>query len=311
MIYILMLLWVTSAILIIQTQRLVRIVVYLGIFSAISAVCFFALGAPDVAMAEVAISSFMTIFLIVCFEKYFSLASDESQPPPVKDKTAIRIIKTAFPIAFTLFLLALFLYNMPDSPVNTHLKELYLAGFQTDIGGENAVTAIYLGYRMYDTLFEALMLLISVVGVAHMSWYRENYIADTALDSAAKPGAVDYYTIRIISPIMLLFGIYLVLNGHISPGGGFQGGVAVATFFLCRYLIHSVSNVHLGKFMVLEKITFGAIALLAMFFIFLGVYIHIPQLRDIYLMMMNTLIALKVAFGFIIIFYRYLAFERR
>ncbi len=37
---------------------------------------------------------------------------------------------------------------------------------------------------------------------------------------------------RKLSPFILLFGIYLVTFGHISPGGGFQGGVALASGLL-------------------------------------------------------------------------------
>ncbi|MDR2570030.1 MAG: DUF4040 domain-containing protein [Oscillospiraceae bacterium] len=338
MINVLLIFWMISAVLTLQTQRLVRIVVYLGIFSVISAVCFFALGAPDVAMAEVAISSFMTVFLIVCFEKYFRKTPEKaqertpekttdiladtasnktsqttsekaSQPPKGNHKKSIT--KTLLPICFTVVLFALFIYSTPDNPANTYLKGQYLTRYQSDIGGENPVTAIYLGYRVYDTLFEALMLLISVLGVAHMSWYKKNYVSSKALDSIPKPGAVDYYTIRIICPAMLLFGIYLVTNGHISPGGGFQGGVAITSFFICRYLIKNVADVNLDKIMIHEKIIFAEIVLLAIFFIFLGVHIQFPQLQNVYLIMMNLLISLKVAYGFVIIFCRYVAFERQ
>ena len=357
MIYVLLLFWVISAILTIKTQRLVRIVVYLGVFSAISAACFFALGAPDVAMAEVAVSAFLTIFLIICFEKYFSLVANaptsenkntataateakageimelaaasadtgkigdviaENLPSAINAATSTAkadnsgiLKRVVFPVCFTVFLLVLFMFNMPDSAANTFLRDLYLANYRIDIGGQNAVTSIYLGYRIYDTLFEALMLLIAAIGVSHMSWFSDQDKIEGTIEAVPKPGAVDIYTIRIICPIILLFGIYLVFNGHISPGGGFQGGAAVASFFICRYMIHSVSNVRLNKIMVMEKITFVAIVLLAIFFIFLGVYIHFPEFRTIYMIMMNLLIALKVAFGYTIIFYRYIAFERR
>jgi multicomponent Na+:H+ antiporter subunit B len=30
---------------------------------------------------------------------------------------------------------------------------------------------------------------------------------------------------RIIFPFILLFGVYIIIFGHLSPGGGFQGGV--------------------------------------------------------------------------------------
>ena len=311
MIYVLLVFWIISAILAIQAKKLIRIIVYLAIFSTISAVCFFMFGAPDVAMAEVAVSSFSTVFLIVCFEKYFTVVTDVSPDPPKDLPVWRRAKKLVLPVVFVSALAFLFVYFLPDGTVNTYLRDLYLARFQYDVGGENAVTSIYLGFRVYDTLFEALMLLISVVGVMHMSWRSENENTEEHFAGVTKSDAVDVYTIRILCPAMLIFGVYLILNGHISPGGGFQGGVAVASFFICRYLIYDVYDVRFSKIMVFEKMTFAAVVLLAVLFIFLGFYIQFPVLRIPYLIAMNLLIAMKVSFGFIIIFYRYIAFERR
>jgi len=311
MIYVLLVFWIISAILTIQAKKLIRIIIYLAIFSTISAVCFFMFGAPDVAMAEVAVSSFSTVFLIVCFEKYFTLVTEVSPDPPKDLKLWKKVGKLLPPVAFTAFLAVLFVYFIPGGEVNTYLKDLYLERFRIDVGGENAVTSIYLGFRVYDTLFEALMLLISVVGVAHMSWRSESERTEEHFAGVTKSDAVDVYTIRILCPAMLIFGVYLILNGHISPGGGFQGGVAIASFFICRYLIYDVYDVRFGKIMIFEKMTFAAIVVLAALFIFLGFYIQFPALRIPYLISMNLLIAMKVSFGFIIIFYRYIAFERR
>jgi multicomponent Na+:H+ antiporter subunit B len=37
---------------------------------------------------------------------------------------------------------------------------------------------------------------------------------------------------RLTVGLILLFGIYIVLHGHLSPGGGFAGGVIVALSFV-------------------------------------------------------------------------------
>lgn len=50
---------------------------------------------------------------------------------------------------------------------NTELAEYYIMRYATDTGAGNAVAAIYLNYRVYDTLFEALLLLIAIVGIMH------------------------------------------------------------------------------------------------------------------------------------------------
>ena len=39
----------------------------------------------------------------------------------------------------------------------------------------------------------------------------------------------------LILPYMIMFGIYLIFHGDISPGGGFQGGVILATAYLTTY----------------------------------------------------------------------------
>jgi len=42
-----------------------------------------------------------------------------------------------------------------------------------------------------------------------------------------------------LSPFVLLFGFYLVAYGHLSPGGGFQGGAVLASALLMLYLSRS------------------------------------------------------------------------
>ncbi|MBU2221028.1 MAG: hypothetical protein KJ722_00260, partial [Candidatus Omnitrophica bacterium] len=37
---------------------------------------------------------------------------------------------------------------------------------------------------------------------------------------------------RLTVGLILLFGIYIILHGHLSPGGGFAGGVIVALSFV-------------------------------------------------------------------------------
>ncbi len=37
---------------------------------------------------------------------------------------------------------------------------------------------------------------------------------------------------RVLVLLVTVYGIYIVANGHLTPGGGFQGGVIIATGFL-------------------------------------------------------------------------------
>ena len=311
MIYVLLSFWIFSAVLVIKERRIVGMIVYLGIFSVVSSVCFLYLGAPDVAMAEAAVSTFSTIFLVVCFEKYFSLGKPMSNEPSQISIIAAKLKNRKVALVFTVSLLALFMYFMPKSPTASVAREMYIERFKNDVGGENSVTAVYLGYRIYDTLFEALMLLVSVAAVSHMSWYSDDIEGTELIRGVGETDKIAIYTIRIVCPIILLFGIYLILNGHISPGGGFQGGVAIAAFFICRYLIYNIGDVRFKTIAIVEKLVFASIVALAACFILLGLHVYFPEMRTLYLLAMNTLIGMKVACGFMVIFYRYIAFERR
>jgi len=309
MIYALLTIWVISALLIVLEQRIARIIIYLAIFSLISSVAYMFLGSPDVAMAEAAASVFTTVFFIICFEKYFSRADKKIK------KTTRSVLKTLVPIIFTIALFGLFIYSAPDGSAELNLGELYISSFEYDFGGENAVTAIYLGYRVYDTLFEALVLIISVVAVIHMSHFKQTAVKDGKHSEMERDGMA-VFAIRVICPVMLLFGIYLIFNGHISPGGGFQGGLAIAAFFICRYMIYNVYDLPIRKLIRLEEMVFAGIIIFAVIIVFWGFTAYLPPriqpiVQMAHMIAMNALIGLKVACGFIILFYRYIAVERK
>jgi multicomponent Na+:H+ antiporter subunit B len=41
---------------------------------------------------------------------------------------------------------------------------------------------------------------------------------------------------KLLVPIMLLLGVYIFMNGHLSPGGGFQGGAVIASAIIVLLL---------------------------------------------------------------------------
>jgi len=186
MIYAILVLWIFLAAIIIPERRGIRIIIYFAIFSLVTALSFFLLGSPDVAMAEAAISTFSTIFFVICFEKHFRLKADGEGDPEKKEVSkAAAAKKYVLPLLLIVPLFALFIFFRPGPEVSTYLKDLYITRFAQDVGGVNAVTSIYLAYRVYDTLFEALVLVIAIVAVSHMSAFEESRHGDAALEPAA------------------------------------------------------------------------------------------------------------------------------
>jgi len=310
-----LILWLISGMLLMFEDKVYRLIVYFCIFSLITSVAYLLMGAPDVAMAEAAISAFAVIFFIICVEKYYSrkvMREEEDEKEEGFKEWAIKFFPA---IALCVGLFVLFIRFAPDDMISTYLKELYLTRFMEEIGGENAITAIYLGYRVYDTLFEALILVIAVVAVSHFSYSEDAQVADGSHSEIEKSGMA-IYAMRIICPIIIVFGAYLILNGHISAGGGFQGGLAVATFFICRYFVYDIYDISVKRVLILEEIVFIGIIIITVLAVFLVVAAYVPDellhiYQYVYLISMNLLIGLKVACGFFVLFYRYIAIERR
>ena len=317
MIYGILVFWILISIMLLREEKVGRLIIYFGIYSLIAAAGFLILGSPDVAMAEIAISSFATIFFIIIAEKYYKhahgldMTQEESK---FEDKKESKLKEYLLPLVFIGIVFAMVLYLVPVNNPNIYLKKEYISRFMTEMGGENAVTAIYLGYRVYDTIFEALVLVVAVVAVLHMSWFDRPSIDDGKHSDINRSGLA-IFIIKIITPLILLFGIYLIINGFLTPGGGFQGGVVVATFFICRYLIYNIFDLPIGRILRMEELVFVSIVLFAIAGIFLGTADHIPErwlsyFQNFYLVIMNGLIGVKVACGFTLLFYRYAGIER-
>jgi len=105
----------------------------------------------------------------------------------------------------------------------------------------NMVSAVNFDYRGFDTLGEEFMLLCAVTGVSVLLRGTRG----EQLES--RPGFVEGRPIlprsdaivlicRLIGPLVLLFGIYVVLHAMTTPGGGFQGGVITASGLMLTYL---------------------------------------------------------------------------
>lgn len=94
-----------------------------------------------------------------------------------------------------------------------------------DLGAANIVTAIIVTYRGLDTLGEVtvLFLVATIVGLV-LATAAAGRRADQA-----PAGELLMTGSRLLAPPILLFGVYVFVNGHLTPGGGFQGGAIIAS----------------------------------------------------------------------------------
>ena len=125
-----------------------------------------------------------------------------------------------------------------DTPANTNISQYYISNAVADTHAHNIVTAVLADYRGFDTLFETCVMLLSGVAVwtilsakekvekrtdkEMIAYYRTSIFGSMLMDGA----------FRIVVPIILIYGMYVLFHGEISLGGRFPGGRAAG---LCLY----------------------------------------------------------------------------
>ncbi len=99
------------------------------------------------------------------------------------------------------------------------------------VGAANFVTAVVLGYRGFDTLLE-LTILFTAATAGGLVLGRPRAAAphDPQAGLILRAGADLFF------PLFVVVGLYIILHGHLTPGGGFQGGVILAAAFFVPLL---------------------------------------------------------------------------
>lgn len=100
------------------------------------------------------------------------------------------------------------------------------------IGTANVVSGIYLNVRLLDTLLEVLVFAVAVLGVRFYLIARGRpEPAEEIPESRVVRIAAD-----VLLPLILLASIHVTVYGHLSPGGGFAGGVVAGSGLLLAAL---------------------------------------------------------------------------
>jgi multicomponent Na+:H+ antiporter subunit B len=152
-----------------------------------------------------------------------------------------------------------FAANYNESTSLSKLGHYYVEKGPKEIGAPNLVTAVVVTYRGFDTLGEVTVLFISAAGVGLLlRRTRRNQNDDKGLkegDRAAETVGTHKAASEIVEtatelllPMIILFGIYVFMNGHLSPGGGFQGGAIIASGTM--FLLLALPTSHISRLMI-------------------------------------------------------------
>jgi multisubunit Na+/H+ antiporter MnhB subunit len=98
-------------------------------------------------------------------------------------------------------------------------------------GVANPVTAVLLAFRATDTLLEAIVLVLALIGIWSLAPDRV-WGGRPAPRYEADPDGILAYVARILPPIGIVAGIYIFWAGADHPGGKFQGATILAAMWL-------------------------------------------------------------------------------
>ncbi|MEE6270358.1 MULTISPECIES: MnhB domain-containing protein [Streptomyces] len=98
----------------------------------------------------------------------------------------------------------------------------------------NVVSSINFDVRAFDTLGEESILFGTVLGATLLLRQARDERHRRAEPEQVMPTTLLFGTLLL--PITLVVGVYIVAHGQLSPGGGFQGGVVLATALHVAYV---------------------------------------------------------------------------
>lgn len=182
------------------------------------------LAAPDVALTEGAIGGGLTgVLLLTAAARLRTADATPEAPPPMGLRIAAALLALVVAAA-----LALAVLHLPEpAPTLAHAARDNVAA----VGVGNPVTATLMAFRGTDTFLEKVVLVFAVIGVWSLA-KDDAWGGRPGPRHAADPRGTLSFLARLLPPLGLVIGLYLLWNSADHPGGAFQGGTALAAMWL-------------------------------------------------------------------------------
>ncbi|MCD7744392.1 MAG: hypothetical protein LUI13_03750 [Lachnospiraceae bacterium] len=154
----------------------------------------------------------------------------------------VRVFRTLYRLGAALFCVFLLLTlltavswlpteGVEDRPVNNEVSARYIENGLQETGAVNIVTGMILDYRAFDTLgeshvlFAATMTVLILLRLDRDKDKKQQHADDRVYEP--KNDVILQTAAKILVPPIFIFGIYVILCGHLGPGGGFSGGAVI------------------------------------------------------------------------------------
>lgn len=242
-----------TAICAVAGRALFGAVVFFIVYGIFIGLAWLRLGAIDVALAEIAVGAGLTgVLLLGAVARLSRLETGTAAPHAL-----VKRLLAGFGAAAVSAGLVWAFFTMPP-----------LAGLQGAVtanlaqsGVRNPVTAVLLNFRGWDTLLECIVLLAALIGVWSLT-RNEVWGGRPGLRQHAKSGGVMDSFGRVLPPVGLLLGFYMVWVGSFAPGGAFQGGTVLAAIGLLVMMIGLLQVPHVSSLVLRGALVLGPLVFL-------------------------------------------------
>ena len=209
----------------IATRETFAAVVGFVAYGLLLALVWVRLAAPDVALTEAAIGGGVTGVLLLGAAA--RLRGTTAATPAEWPGVPLRLVTGALCAAVSAAIAATVLL-LPD-PAPTLAPDT--AANLTATGVGNPVTGVLMAFRALDTLLEKVVLVLALIGVWSLA-PDSLWGGIPGLQRHARPDEAMVFLARLLPPVGIVIGVYLLWVGADEPGGAFQGGALLAAMWL-------------------------------------------------------------------------------
>ncbi len=175
-------------------------------------------------------------------------------------------------------------FGSADNPAVNEVVERYVSRSIEETGTTNAVAGMISAYRGFDTLGEAHVLFVAACSVIvllrvdpserkHGRLTNPDRVGED-MDFEPNSDLILRKAAKLLVPLAFIFGLYVILNGTSSPGGGFSGGALMGAGLILSSTAFGFSRTErfFGDEMyhVVKTVCLTVYALLMAYFIFMG-----------------------------------------
>jgi multicomponent K+:H+ antiporter subunit A len=211
--------------------------------------------APDLALTQISVEVVTTVLLVLGL-RWLPKRVESDESARLTRRARARRVRDAVLAVIAGGGLAAIAWVIMTRPRGPGIAEYFLANALPEGGGRNVVNVILVDFRGFDTFGE-----ITVVGIVALAVYKLLRRFRPAPESMPLPRAqhadeaapgtppapddplprgtmrVPAVLGRLLLPVAGLISAYFLLRGHNAPGGGFVGGLVMATGFIVQYMV--------------------------------------------------------------------------